>query len=104
MLALVRERPGLGFDAWPDQRVLALPRVVRNNLAIAQAHRPGRVRAPMLFLSATRGQPPTAKKVASWRPHTGGPVDAVEVDCMHEHMLLPQPVQHIGAAITARLL
>lgn len=104
MLALVRERPGLGFDAWPDERVLALPRVVRNNLAISQAHRPGRVRCPMLFLSATRGQPPTAKKVASWQPHAGGPLDAVEVDCMHEHMLLPQPVQQIGALITARLL
>jgi len=104
MLALVRERPGLGFDEWPDERVLALPRVVRNNLAISQAHRPGRVHCPMLFLSATRGQPPTAKKVASWRPHADGPVDAVEVDCMHEHMLLPQPVAQLGAAITARLL
>ncbi|TDV49732.1 alpha/beta fold hydrolase [Actinophytocola oryzae] len=104
MLALVRERPGLSFDAWPDERVLALPRVVQNNLAISQAHRPGRVSAPMLFLSATRGGPPTEKKVASWQPHTGGPVDVVDVDCRHEHLLLPQPVARIGAAISARLL
>jgi thioesterase domain-containing protein len=104
LLALVRARPGLGFDSWPDERVLTLPRVVRNNLAISQAHRPGRVSCPVLFLSATREQPPTAKKVASWRPHAGGAIDAVEVDCLHEHMLLPQPVQQLAAAISARLL
>jgi thioesterase domain-containing protein len=104
LLALVRERPGLGFDEWPDRRVLALPRVIRNNLAISQAHRPGRVRCPMLFLAATRSKPPTAKKVESWRDHVDGPVDIVEVDCVHEHMLLSQPAQRIGAEITARLL
>jgi thioesterase domain-containing protein len=103
MLALIRGRPGLGLDEWPDRRVLALPRVIRNNIAIAQAHRPGRVRCPMLFFAATRTEYTTDEKLASWREHVGGPIDVVEVDCMHEHMLLPHPVQRIGVEITARL-
>ncbi|MFD1145531.1 alpha/beta fold hydrolase [Saccharothrix hoggarensis] len=103
MLEVVRGRPGLGLHDWPDRQLLALPHVIRNNLAVAQRHRPGRVRCPVLFLSATEDEETTEAKVASWDDCVSGPVDVVEVDCLHEHMLLPEPVARIGAAITARL-
>jgi thioesterase domain-containing protein len=103
MLALIRSRPGLGLHEWPDRRILALPRVIRNNIAVAQAHRPGRVRCPVLFFAATRSGESTDRKLASWDGHVDGPIDVVEVDCEHEHMLLPQPIARIGAAITAHL-
>ncbi|WP_033432064.1 alpha/beta fold hydrolase [Saccharothrix syringae] len=103
MLEVVRGRPGLGLHEWPDRRVRALPRIIRNNIAVAQRHRPGRVRAPVLFLAATRTEDTTAAKLASWADHVAGPVDVVEVDCRHEHMLLPEPVARFGAAISARL-
>ncbi|MFD0200909.1 MULTISPECIES: alpha/beta fold hydrolase [Saccharothrix] len=103
MLEVVRGRPGLGLHEWPDRQLLALPHVIRNNLAVAQRHRPGRVRGPVLFLSATEDERTTEAKVGSWDDCVSGPVDVVEVDCLHEHMLLPEPVARIGAAITDRL-
>ena len=103
MVELIRARPGGGLHEWPDRRLTALPRVIRNNIAVAQRHEPGRVRCPVLFLSATRTSDTTAGKVAAWDGHLDGPVDVVEVDSEHEHMLLPQPIARIGAEITARL-
>ncbi|MFL6141264.1 MAG: alpha/beta fold hydrolase [Labedaea sp.] len=103
MLQLIRARPGLGLDEWPDRRVLALPRVIRNNIAVARDHRPGRTTCPVLFLAATETEDTTDEKLASWRDHLDDPIDVVEVDCKHEHMLLPRPIVRIGAAITARL-
>ena len=102
-LALIRGRPGLGLDEWPDRRVLALLRVIRNNVATARGHRPGRVRCPVLFVAATRSAPSTEEKLAAWRRHADGPIDAIEVDCRHDHMLLPKPIARIAAVVTGRL-
>lgn len=101
-LELVRRRPGLSLDDWPDQRVLALLRVVRNNVTLARAYQPGRVDCPLLFCAA-RNPPRLAEKLAMWRPLVTGAVDVVEVDCLHNHMMLPDPVAQIGAAITTLL-
>ncbi|NUT53433.1 MAG: hypothetical protein HOV94_40030 [Saccharothrix sp.] len=103
MLDVVRGRPGLGLNEWSDRQLRALPEVIRNNIAVAQRHRPGRVRGPVLFLSATEDVRTTESKVSSWDDHVSTPVDVVEVDCKHEHMLLPEPVARIGAEIAARL-
>lgn len=103
MLEVVRARPGLGLHEWPDRQLLALPRVIRNNIAVAQRHRPGRVRCPVLFIAATEDERSTESKVASWDDHVSGAIDVVTVDCKHEHMLLPEPVARIGASLTARL-
>jgi thioesterase domain-containing protein/peptidoglycan/xylan/chitin deacetylase (PgdA/CDA1 family) len=103
MLELVRRRPGLGLDEWPDQRVRALQRVIKNNVAVARAHQPGRVHCPLLFFSATRNPPGLAEKLESWRSFVDGPIGAVELDCDHRHMLLPKPVARIGPALSDRL-
>lgn len=103
LLALVRGRRGLGLDEWPDRRVLALLRVTRNIVAVTRAHRPGRVRGPLLFFSAARTPPALADKLAGWRPFAAGPVDAAELDCRHQHLVLPEPASRIGAALTARM-
>lgn len=103
MLELIRERPGLGLQEWPDRQLLALPNVIRNNIAMVQGHRPGRVRGPALFLAATKGEQSTESKLASWDDYLGGAVDVVTVDCKHEHMLLPEPIARIGAGISAHL-
>ena len=103
MLAVVRRQPGLGLDEWPDQRVRALQRVIRNNVAVARTHQPGRVHCPVLFFSATRNPPGLAEKLAALQPFVDGPIEAVEVDCDHRHMLLPEPVARLGAALTERL-
>jgi thioesterase domain-containing protein len=102
-LAVIRARPGLGLEEWPDRRIRALLRVIRNNVATARAHRPGRIRCPLLFFAATRSAPTTAEKLAAWRRHANGPIDVVELDCKHQHMLLPQPIARIGAELSARI-
>jgi thioesterase domain-containing protein len=103
MLELVRRRPGMGLHDWPDQRVRALQRVIQNNVAVACTHRPGRVHGPLLFFSATRNPPGLAEKLDSWRTFVDGPIEAVELDCDHRHMLLPEPAARIGSAVSDRL-
>ncbi|MCE6996431.1 thioesterase domain-containing protein [Saccharothrix sp. S26] len=103
MLAVIRARPGLGLHEWPDRQLLALPRVIRNNVAVAQRHRPGRVRCPVLFFAATDSPRSTEVKLAAWQDHVSRPIDVVTVDCKHEHMLLPAPAARIGAGLTAHL-
>ena len=103
MLELVRRRPGLGLDEWPTERVKALQRVINNNVAIARAHRPGRVHCPVLFFAASRNPPTLAEKLDRWRSFTDGPVEAVELDCDHRYMLLPEPMARLGPALSDRL-
>jgi thioesterase domain-containing protein/peptidoglycan/xylan/chitin deacetylase (PgdA/CDA1 family) len=103
MLELVRRRPGLGLDEWPDQRVRALQRVIKNNVAMAHAHQPGRVHCPLLFFSSTRNPPALAEKLEIWRTFVDGPIEAVELDCDHRYMLLPEPIAQIGPALTGAL-
>jgi len=103
MLELVRRRPGLGLDEWPDQRLLALQRVIKNNVAVARSHQPGRVHCPVLFFSATRNPPGLAEKLESWRSFVDGPIEAVELDCDHRYMLLPEPIARLGPALSDRM-
>ncbi|MFI9007905.1 thioesterase domain-containing protein [Actinosynnema sp. NPDC053489] len=103
VLEVVRARPGLGLHEWPDRQLLALPRVIRNNIAVAQRHRPGRVDCPVLFFAATDGTRTTEAKLAAWDGHVSRPIEVVEVPGKHEHMLLPEPAARIGAGLAARL-
>jgi thioesterase domain-containing protein len=103
MVELVRRRPGLGLDDWPDQRVRALQRVIKNNVSVACGYQPGRVHCPLLLFSATRNPPALAEKIDDWRPFVDGPIEAVELDCDHRHMLLPEPAARLGPALSARL-
>jgi thioesterase domain-containing protein len=103
MLELVRRRPGLGLDEWPDQRLLALQRVIKNNVEMARTHQPGRVHCPVLYFSATRNPPGLAEKLERWRPFVDGPIEAVELECDHRHMLLPEPIARLGPALSDRL-
>lgn len=103
MLELVRRRPGLGLEDWPEHRLRALQRVIRNNVAIALSYRPGRVRCPLLFFSAARNEPSLAEKLNNWGSFVDGPIEAVELDCHHRYMLLPEPVAKLGPAISDRM-
>ncbi len=102
LLQLVRRRPGLGLDEWPVPRVHALLRVIRNTVAVARGYRLDQVRCPVLFFSARLGRP-LEEKLAEWQPLVEQPIEVIEVDCAHRHMLLPQPMSVIGAAVTERL-
>jgi thioesterase domain-containing protein len=103
MLELVRSRPGMWLNEWPDQRLHALQRVIKNNVVVGCTHQPGRVHCPLLFFSATRNPPTLAEKLNSWRSFVDGPIEVVELDCDHRHMLLPEAVARIGPAVSEQL-
>jgi thioesterase domain-containing protein len=103
MVEQVHRRPGLGLDEWPDRRLHALLRVIRNNVVLARGYRPGRVRCPLLFFSATRNPPGLAEKLENWRSFVDGPIEAVELDCHHRNILLPEPMERLGPALSERL-
>jgi thioesterase domain-containing protein/peptidoglycan/xylan/chitin deacetylase (PgdA/CDA1 family) len=103
MLELIHRRPGSGLAEWPDQRLRALQRVIKNNVAVAHSYQPGRVHCPLLFFSATRNPPTLAEKLENWRAFVDGPIEAVELNCDHRYMLLPEPIARIGPALTSAL-
>lgn len=103
MLELVARRPGLGLDEWPDKRVNALLRVMKNNMVVTGTHRPGRVHCPMLFVSCTGSPPTLAEKLETWRSFVDGPIEVLELDCDHRWMLLPESLARIGPALTGQL-
>ena len=103
MLELVRRRPGLALDDWPEWRVRGLHRVIRNNMALALSYQPGHVRCPLLLFSATQNPPALARKVDNWRHFVDGPIETFELDCDHRHMLLPAPAARLGPAVSAAL-
>lgn len=103
MLELVARRPGLGLDEWPDKRVNALLRVMKNNMVVTGTHRPGRVHCPMLFCSCTGSPPTLAEKLETWGSFVDGPIEVLELDCDHRWMLLPESLARIGPAVTGQL-
>jgi thioesterase domain-containing protein len=104
VLQVVRNRPGLGLDEWPEWRVHALLRVIRNTVTVAHGYWPQQVRCPVLFCAAMRQGRPLEDKLADWQPFVQQPIEVTEVDCAHRHMLLPQPISVVGAAVTERLV
>jgi len=100
MLELVRRQPGRGLAEWPDPRLQALQRVIKNNVVVARGQQPGRVHCPLLFFSATRNPPTLAEKLESWRQFVDGPIEAVELDCDHRYIWLPEPLARLGPAIS----
>ena len=77
MLELVRRRPGLGLDEWPDKRVHALHRVIKNNIAVAATSpaRPCALPDAVLFLpqqSPGAGREAGNLAVIRRRPDRGG--------------------------------
>ncbi len=58
---------------------------------------------PLLFFSATRNPPALAEKLDNWRTFVDGPIEAVELDCDHRYMLLPEPIARIGPALSGAL-
>lgn len=99
MLQAVRRQPNLGLDEWPDQRLRALQRVITNIVALGRAYRPGRVHCPLLFFSAARNPPTLAEKLEHWGSFVDGPIQAVELDCHHRQMLLPEPMARLAPAL-----
>ncbi len=77
--------------------------MIKNNVTLARTYQPGRVHCPLLFFSASQNEPTLPEKLDSWRQFIDGPIEAVELDCHHRFMLLPEPAASLGPALSARL-
>jgi thioesterase domain-containing protein len=103
VLELVRARPGLGLDDWPDERIHALLGVIRNNISVTARYRPGRVHCPLLLVHCASTPPEPAEKLKTWGSFVDGPIEVLELDCDHNQILLPDSVARIGPALSAQL-
>jgi len=103
LLQVVQRRPGLGLEDWPMQRLQALLRVIRNTVTVARGYRPRQVAGRVLFCAAMRQGRPLADKLADWQPLLARPIEVLEVDIAHRHMLLPGPLSVVGTAVSQRL-
>ena len=99
MLDLVRRRPGLASTMAGSAAARAAARD-QEQLESGVAYQPGPVHCPLLFFSAARHEPSLAEKLRSWEPFIDGPVEAVELDCDHRQMLLPEPMERLGPALS----
>jgi thioesterase domain-containing protein len=72
-------------------------------MLVARTQQPGVVHAPMLFFSTISNPPSVTEKVEIWRSYIDVPIEAVELDCDHSHMMLPEPAARIGSALSDRL-
>lgn len=101
-LAVIRSRPTQLLSRWSDDEIMRLLQVILNNVAIARAYvpPPGMLSCPVLLFAANGTAPSAAEKAALWHAVTDGPVEVVELECQHQHMLLPEPMVAIGAALT----
>ncbi|MBZ4320906.1 alpha/beta fold hydrolase, partial [Streptomyces huiliensis] len=92
------------------EEAITVAKVVRNNLRIAPDLVPERLRADVLFISATEvadDEPEVAggiaDRAASWRPFTTGVFEEVPLACSHYALTDPGPIEVIAKAVEARL-
>ena len=62
-------------------------------------HRPGVFHGDVLFFQAARRQRDGGSPAAAWRDYIKGHTTVVDVDCLHQEMMEPGPVAHIGRVV-----
>ncbi|WP_158240647.1 non-ribosomal peptide synthetase [Telmatospirillum siberiense] len=87
-----------------DEIVESVLAVVRNNLALLRKYVPGRIDVDMLFLRASAGKVAELDSfidqyAAAWQPYVGGRIDEHQIDCHHQQMLDPGPVDEVGRIV-----
>ena len=101
--------PGLSA---PGGRVDALAASLRqatlHNLGLLRAHRPVRIDQDLLFVRAARRGGHRAgslihDRAEIWQRHTSGRVVMHDLDCRHQDMLQPGPVEQLAALLGAHL-
>ena len=65
--------------------------------------RPRHARPAVLFFSDTCNLPTLAGKLDDWRQFVDGPIEAVELDCNHREMLLPELIARPGPTVSNRM-
>ncbi|MET9173280.1 amino acid adenylation domain-containing protein [Streptomyces misionensis] len=97
--ALLRGRGG-PLAALLADRVDTIVDSYRSGIELRSRYRPRRLRSDLLLFVAGDAADGKARR---WDPYVDGEIEARAVDCRHEDMLRPAPLQQIGTAIAARL-
>ncbi|KQT68984.1 MULTISPECIES: amino acid adenylation domain-containing protein [unclassified Aureimonas] len=95
-MLLAAESSGLGLDIEEGARS-RIEAVIANNVALAAAHAPGRIEAPLTYVEAMRHEG-DADRAAYWLARSLRPTPAARSACGHFDMLRPE---HLGPVLAA---
>jgi enterobactin synthetase component F len=78
--------------------------VIQNNLVLAREFSPGRVEADLLFFRAMQGKPDNLDDLIehhadAWAPYVDGKIVEHQIDCHHQDMMNPGPLDEIARAV-----
>ncbi len=97
-LAIIREQSGQAGGLAEDS-ILALIRVLRNNIWMSVDFEPDLFHGSLLYFAATIDGLPAAR----WAPYLTGQMEVHEVAAKHDHMTHATAVAEIGRVIGAKL-
>jgi enterobactin synthetase component F len=97
-LEVIRAQSGAAGGLAEDS-VLALIRVLRNNIWLSLDFRPGVFHGNLLYFGAKIDGVPADR----WEPHLTGRIEVHEIAARHDHMTHATAVAEIGRVISARL-
>ena len=97
-LAVIREQSGAAGGLAEDS-ILALIRVLRNNIWLSLDFLPDVFHGNLLYFAAKIDGVPAAR----WGPHLTGRIEVHEIAARHDHMTHATAVAEIGRVISARL-
>jgi thioesterase domain-containing protein len=84
-----------------DQYFNAIPRILRNNVRLADSFVPEPFDGDLLFFAAVEDNP--APRTAAWKAHVRGQVILHEIACRHTQMMQPVHLAEIGRVLATEL-
>ncbi|MEU1513093.1 amino acid adenylation domain-containing protein [Streptomyces sp. NPDC005811] len=100
----VLRRDGSALARVGERRMTRMVDLMARHQILNTRYRPGRYDGEMhLFLADRSPWGEETDKERLWAPYTGGTVTAHHLDCAHDDMLSPGPLDEIGRAVAAEL-
>jgi nonribosomal peptide synthetase DhbF len=84
-----------------DRYFNAIPRILTNNVRLADSFVPEAFDGDLLFFAAVEDNP--APRMAAWKPHVRGQVILHQIACRHTQMMEPIHLAEIGRVLTTEL-
>ncbi|QTD96745.1 Tyrocidine synthase 3 [Streptomyces cyanogenus] len=86
-----------------ETEVGALLEVTMSNARLALDAAPRPVSAPTLILAATEGEKEHTLEPGVWDPYLTGEIHFQRIDCLHTHMMNPEPMRQLGPIVSEKL-
>jgi nonribosomal peptide synthetase DhbF len=97
------ERAGSRLAFQGPERLAEHVAATINSERIFYDYEPGVFNGDMLFFTAKRSAPGNGPLAQQWLKFVTGEVINVEIDCLHQEMMDPEPISQIGKIVNERL-